>query len=42
MTGDGAVPPRMRVPVTVTVGRLVVAGAAALSVGFFGGALLLP
>ena len=36
MTGDGVVPPRIRVPVTVTVGRLVVTGAADLSVDFFG------
>src|SRR6185312_14118175 len=36
MTGDSVVPPRMRVPVTVTVCRLIAADVAALSVAFFG------
>src|SRR6185312_575204 len=36
MTGDGEVPPRMRVPVTVTACRLVAAGVAGLSGDFFG------
>ena len=36
MTGEGVVPPRMRVPVTVTVCRLVAAGAAEVSADFFG------
>ncbi|EIM01724.1 hypothetical protein UUC_11024 [Rhodanobacter denitrificans] len=36
MTGEGELPPRMRVPVTVTVCRLVAAGAADLSGAFFG------
>src|SRR5690349_13004316 len=36
MTGEGVLLPRMRVPVTVTVGRLVAAGSADLSIDFFG------
>src|SRR5690348_14607977 len=36
MTGDGVSPPRMRVPVTVTAGRSVVAGVVDVPAGFLG------